>query len=206
MRKIFDLFLFLLSIWFLLMLGSMKMSVEFAIAGFVSAALVAILSFLLGIINDQSKFIFLSLRFYAHFISCYFTNFGRSLNLIFQLALGTKSTHPVCEDIKILEKYNPDQALLIASINMICGLMVVGIGETIPNLIEDLKLLSNRNPADELEFTSSKATQLEAKFNDKLNLNRYSLKIYAVDEDCLTYLNLLKTSICLQEINDDDLV
>ena len=55
------------------------------------------------------------------------------------------------------------------------------------NLIEDLKLLSNRNLVDELEFTSSESTQLEAKFNDKLNLNRYILCLKPEKNFALAY-------------------
>ena len=43
----------------------------------------------------------------------------------------------------------------------------------IPKLIEDLNFLINKSFVDEPEFTSSESTQLEAEFNDKLNLNRH---------------------------------
>lgn len=163
MRKIFDLFLFLLSIWLLLMWNGNQLKIEFLIAGLISSFLVAVLSFVLGLINQESKMLFLSISFYGHFIRLYFVNFWKSLGLIFDLAIGARFIHPITQNVLIFEKYQPDHALLIASINMMSGLMVVGIVEN-------------------------------------------QLKIYAIDEECFDGLDMLKTSISLQEINDDDLV
>lgn len=163
MRKIFDLFLFLLMVWLFLMLGTKKFDIYFVISGFFSAALVAFASFALGLINQESEFLFLNLSFYRHFINCYFANFWRSLNLIFQLAIGARSTHPLTQNTKIPLQHSGSEALLIASVNMIAGLMVVAANE---------------------EY----------------------LKIYAIDENCLDYLDLTKTSIRLQKINEEELI
>ena len=50
--------------------------------------------------------------------------------------------------------------------------------KNMPNLIQDFNFLKNKSLVDEIEFTSSESTQLEPKFNAKLNLNGYIFKSF----------------------------
>ncbi len=128
-KKTFDLFLFLLFLWLLLMLNFQRFTYEMLIAGIFSSATVAILARYLQLITNESKQLFLSLRFYRHFLRIYSENFYRSLSLIFDLAFGFKSFAPQIKRVAIYKKFRPDLALLIASINMISGLMVIEVEE-----------------------------------------------------------------------------
>ena len=86
MLNIFNLFLFLLTLWFVFMFVGHDFSIPFLIFGIISSLVISIISYQLKLINNKSELLYLSLGFYHHFFGIYFKNFFKSMNLVL---LGT---------------------------------------------------------------------------------------------------------------------
>jgi len=127
MVNIFNLFLFLLTLWFSFMMVGHGFSIYFFAFGLFASALVSFASFRLKLIDEKSELLFLSFGFYRHFCELYFKNFFKSISLIVDLAILRKSLHPTLHKIKLKENYNFNPALLISSINMTAGLFAIAI-------------------------------------------------------------------------------
>ena len=125
MLNIFNLFLFLLTLWFVFMFVGHDFSVPFLIFGVISSIIISVISYQLKLINDKSELLYLSLGFYRHFVGLYLKNFLKSMNLIFDLAIHRKSLHPTIHRIKFRDNYRFNPALLISSINMTTGLFTI---------------------------------------------------------------------------------
>jgi len=131
MLNLFNLFLFLLMLWFLFMFFGHDFSMPLLCFGVFSAGLVSIISYRLKLINEKSELLYLSLGFYSHYIGLYIKNFLSSLFLILDLAINRKSLHPTIHQVKFRENYNFNPALLIASFNMTAGLFVIAMENNI---------------------------------------------------------------------------
>ena len=127
MLNIFNLFLFLLTLWFVFMFVGHDFSIPFLIFGIISSLVISIISYQLKLINNKSELLYLSLGFYHHFFGIYFKNFFKSMNLVFDLAINRKSLHPTIHRIKFHDHYRFNSALLISSFNMSAGLFSIGI-------------------------------------------------------------------------------
>src|SRR3989338_1139716 len=75
MVNIFNLFLFLLFFWFILMLSIAQFSPIYIIFGTVFSYSVSFLAYKLKLIEKKSELLYLSFNFYRHFLKIYFTNF-----------------------------------------------------------------------------------------------------------------------------------
>ena len=129
MINIFNLFLFLLTLWLSFMVVSGNVSVIYVIFGILASGLVSIASFRLKLIEKKSELLYLSLGFYRHFFRVFFTNFFTSIKLIFNLALASQPIKPLLYNVEIDEKNQFNPALLIVSFNMTSGLFCVGVKE-----------------------------------------------------------------------------
>jgi len=127
MLNIFNLFLFLLTLWFLFMFFGNDFSIPFLSFGIFSSILISIISFRLKLIDEKSELLYLSLGFYRHFIGLYFKNFLSSIFLILDLAINRKSLHPTLHKVKFRESYNFNPALLLSSYNMTTGLFAIAM-------------------------------------------------------------------------------
>ena len=125
MLNIFNLFLFLLTLWSLFMFFGNDFSLPFLIFGIFSSGLVAMVAYRLKLINQKSELLYLSLGFYKHYLGIYFKNFISSLSLIIDLAINRKSLHPTIHKVKFRDSYNFNPALLISSYNMSTGLFAI---------------------------------------------------------------------------------
>ncbi len=125
MLNIFNLFLFLLTLWFVFMFVGHDFSIPFLIFGIISSIIISIISYQLKLINNKSELLYLSLGFYRHFVGIYFKNFFKSMNLILDLAVNRKSLHPTIHRVKFLDNYRFNPALLISSFNMTAGLFTI---------------------------------------------------------------------------------
>ena len=129
MLNIFNLFLFLLAIWFVFMLASKNLVLIYVIFGVVASASVAIASGRLKLIDKDSELLYLSFGFYRHFVFTFFKNFLRSIRLIITLALGKDSPNPTLHKIKLKPNSRFNPGLLIATFNMTTGLFCVDINK-----------------------------------------------------------------------------
>lgn len=127
MVNIFNLFLFLLTLWFSFMMAGHGFSPHFLAFGLFDSALVSFASFRLKLIDEQSELLYLSFGFYRHFCSLYFKNFFKSISLIIDLAILRKSLHPTLHKINFKENYSFNPALLISSLNMTAGLFAISM-------------------------------------------------------------------------------
>jgi multisubunit Na+/H+ antiporter MnhE subunit len=100
------------------------------ISGIISSLFVSIFSYKIGLITKKTKFLFLSFGFYRHFLVLYFENFFKSFILIINLLINRGSINPVIYKLKITnDDHKIDPSLLIASINLMIGLMVIEINQ-----------------------------------------------------------------------------
>ncbi|HLD76544.1 MAG TPA: hypothetical protein VI861_00265 [Rickettsiales bacterium] len=157
MVNIFNLFLFLLFFWFILMLSIAQFSPIYIIFGTVFSYSVSFLAYKLKLIEKKSELLYLSFNFYRHFLKIYFTNFFPAIKLILFLAFTKKTIRPLIYQIEIdCKKFH--QGLLIASFDMYCGIFCVrNWGENFSiyaldekyfdrfNLFKILKVLPNIN-------------------------------------------------------------
>jgi multisubunit Na+/H+ antiporter MnhE subunit len=122
MSNIFNLILFLLVFWILLIFLNDCFKPLYLIAGIFFSVFISCFSYYFGLVKKNSELLFLSLGFYRHFLGIYFANFFSSLNLIIDLAIGNKKLKPVVYEIKKNNNKNFDHSLLIATINTTDGL------------------------------------------------------------------------------------
>ena len=127
MTNIFNLFLFLLLLWIIFMISSNKFSTGFVLFGALSSMIVAFSSYQLKLFDKKSELLYLSIGFYKHFLTLYFKNFWRSFYVLFNLATFGKTFHPTIRYINLKENYKFNHTLLIATINMNCGLFAINV-------------------------------------------------------------------------------
>lgn len=163
MTNIFNLFLFLLLLWIIFMFSSNKFSTGFILFGVLSSIIVAFSSYQLKLFDKKTEFLFLSIGFYKHFVGLYFKNFFRSFYVLFNMATFDKSIHPTIRYINIKENYKFNYALLIATINMNCGLFAI-------------------------------------------NLAKNKIAVHCVNDSYFFAFDLLKYTINLNNVNDDNLI
>lgn len=125
MINIFNLFLFLLACWVLFMLSFGTFSVSYVCFGLLSCTLVAVVSAKIGLIEKNSELLYLSFGFYRHFFGVFMRNFYRSILLVISLAFGGKKFQPTLCKATIKKKFDFNPALLIATVNMTCGLLCI---------------------------------------------------------------------------------
>jgi len=109
------------------MISGNKFSIGFMIFGVLSSMIVAFSSHQLKLVDKKSELLYLSLGFYKHFVALYFRNFWRSFKVLFVLATFGRSFHPTIRYINLKENYKFNHALLIATINMNCGLFAINL-------------------------------------------------------------------------------
>lgn len=127
MLNIFNLFLFLFTLWIALSVASNHISALYIFFGFIASSLVVAISLRLKLIEKKSEMLFLSFGFYRHFFRFFFHNFFRSMKLLFDLAMGKSFLKPTVHYVKIDEKDSFNPALLMASLNMSAGLFAIGL-------------------------------------------------------------------------------
>lgn len=123
---IFNLFIFLFSIWIFLIFICSSFSFSYILLGIISSALISFICARLRLTQKNSEFLYLSFGFYRHFLSIFFKNFFSSIFLICRLAFTKQPIRPIATTIKL--PYNKSHlALLTASINMMTGISCVKI-------------------------------------------------------------------------------
>ncbi|MBU6139965.1 MAG: Na+/H+ antiporter subunit E [Proteobacteria bacterium] len=126
MLNIFNLFLFLLSLWLMFMLAAGNISWLYLFLGFVSAGLVSLISASLNLVKKDSEILYLSTGFYRHFFLIFVKNFFSSILLIISLSFK-KKIHPTLHRIRLKPNVKFNQALLTATFNMSTGLFCVDV-------------------------------------------------------------------------------
>ena len=127
MINIFNLFLTLFFFWLLFAYASGSISGMCIIFGLLSALLVSIVAWKLKIISKFSGFLFLHLGFYRHFIGVIFSSFVPSLIIAFEAATASKKINPHVYSLPIRKFNNKKSALLISTINLMAGIVFVGL-------------------------------------------------------------------------------
>lgn len=125
MLNIFNLFLFLLALWFVFMASSGNISWLYLGFGIFSCALVAFFSYKAKLISPQEEMLYLSIGFYRVFLKNYLCNFFSSMSLLNALAFRKEPFKGRTFEVKINQKNLPNFALLVASINMMSGIFCV---------------------------------------------------------------------------------
>lgn len=125
MLNIFNLFLFLLALWFVFMASSGNISWFYLGCGVFSCASVALFSHKAKLISQEEEMLYLSLGFYRVFIKNYFRNLVSSMNLLIALAFRKEPFKSKIFEVKINQKNPPNIALLIAAINTMSGICCV---------------------------------------------------------------------------------
>jgi hypothetical protein len=127
MINIFNLFLFLCALWFLLSFSSNNLTTEFMIAGSVISALISLASWKLKIINKHFNFLFLNLGFYKHFLGIFIVSFFRLIPFLVKNTFTNKTKNCCVYEInqkKILNR--SELSLFIATITFIPGIAYLG--------------------------------------------------------------------------------
>lgn len=125
MANIFNLFLFLLLLWSILMFFSGNISWLYLFFGICFSAIISAASFRLKLIKKESELLYLSVGFYRHFLEIYFKNFIKSLKLILFLALTKKAVRPLVYSLKIDSNNKFNQGLMVATINIFAGIFCI---------------------------------------------------------------------------------
>lgn len=139
-------------------------SVPYVCFGLVSCVLVAVISAKIGLIEKNSELLYLSFGFYRHFFSIFVKNFSGSIVLIIALAFGSKKFQPTLCKAVIKKKFDFNPALLIATINMTCGLLCLEAKD------------------DDSEFVIH---AIDEKFFDKFDLQKTCLSLEETNDDKL---------------------
>lgn len=126
MLNIFNLFLFLLTLWIMFMILAGKVSWLYIFFGILASGLVSISSFRIHLIEKKSELLHFSFGFYRHFARIFFKNFFSSLKLIIDLALTREPTYPLVYKVNLDHESQINPALLMASFNMTTGLFCIG--------------------------------------------------------------------------------
>jgi multisubunit Na+/H+ antiporter MnhE subunit len=129
MTNIFNLFLFLITTWLCLMLASGHLSWFYFGCGILFSGIITYISFALKLVKKDSELLYFSFGFYYHFIKIFITNFFKSIKLIIQLAFYQEPIKPKVYNIILREEIKFNLALLVASLNMISGLLFINIKE-----------------------------------------------------------------------------
>lgn len=129
MLNIFNLFLFLLTLWVMFMIASSKVSWLYVFFGILASLLVSISSYRIKLVEEKSELLHLSFGFYRHFVKIFLKGFVSSLKLIITLALSRKAPSPLIYSIKLGKESQINPALLMASFNMTTGLFCIGVKE-----------------------------------------------------------------------------
>jgi len=129
MTNIFNLFLFLLTTWLVLMLASQNISWFYFGCGLLFCSLTTYTSFALKLVKKDSELLYFSFGFYYHFGKIFISNFFKSIKLIFLLAFHQKPIKPKVYKVILNEDLKFNLALLIASLNMISGILLVDIDD-----------------------------------------------------------------------------
>lgn len=139
MLNIFNLFLFLLTLWIMFMVAAGKVSWLYVFFGILASALVSISSFRLRLVEEKSELLHLSFGFYRHFFKIYFQGFVTAIKLVVNLALAKEPKHPLLYSVKVDPEHCFNPALLMASYNMTVGLFCLGIrdGEIFVHAIDE---------------------------------------------------------------------
>ncbi len=122
MLNIFNLFLFLFSIWSLLMLLSDNVSWLFAFLGIICSSIVSLTSYKVNLIDKKSEFPFLHVNFYSHFFSIYVRNFTGSMKFLIIMAFFNRDFRSVRQVFKTKEE-KINESMMVATINMTVGLI-----------------------------------------------------------------------------------
>ena len=163
MLNIFNLFLFLFTLWALLMVSSNQISWLYTFLGLLSAGLVSVLSYKTKLINEKSELLYLSVGFYRYFFKIYFKNFFPSLRMLVNMAFSNKSLRPIIRFINLSDEVAFNRPLLLASLNMTTGILSLNANEKgfllhciddkyfrKFNLTKTVKVLSNVNDDDSI--------------------------------------------------------
>ncbi len=129
MLNIFNLFLFLLTLWIMFMVAANKVSWLYIFFGILASGLVSISSFRIRLIEEKSELLHLSFGFYRHFLRIFFKGFFSSLKLVMNLALTREPSHPLVYVVKLDPESKINPALLMSSFNMTTGLFCIGAKE-----------------------------------------------------------------------------
>ncbi len=129
MLNIFNLFLFLLTLWVMFMIASSKVSWLYVFFGILASLLVSVASYRIKLVEEKSELLHLSFGFYRHFFKIFIKGFSDSLKLIVKLSFSREAPNPLIYSIKIDEENQVNPALLMASFNMTTGLFCIGSKE-----------------------------------------------------------------------------
>jgi len=144
MINIFNLFLFLISIWILVMIITSKSSAIYFLFGSLAAILISFFSYKLKIIDKKSKFLYLNIGFYRHFFALFVKNYVKSLILILKFAFFKNDNLAIIKKYKI-HNQDIDITMLVSSINMITGLYAINKGNELIVYYLDKSYLKDLN-------------------------------------------------------------
>lgn len=125
MLNIFNLFLFLLVCWIGFMVAANSLTWIYLLFGICCSAFVTFISYRFKLVAKNSELLYLSVGFYRHFIKVILINFLPSLFLVIRIIFIREPLYPTIQKLEINSKYNFNLGLLIATINMTCGLFCI---------------------------------------------------------------------------------
>ena len=94
MINIFNLFLTLFFFWALFAYSNDNLSWLYIVFGLVASIATSFTAWKIKIINKHSRFLFLHLGFYKHFLGLIFSSFFQSLLIIFRVAISSFKIDP----------------------------------------------------------------------------------------------------------------
>lgn len=126
MINIFNLFLTLFFFWALFAYSNDNLSWLYIVFGLVASIATSFTAWKIKIINKHSRFLFLHLGFYKHFLGLIFSSFFQSLLIIFRVTISSFKIDPKIYSLPIKNLNNAQLVLLIPTINLMPGVLFVG--------------------------------------------------------------------------------
>ena len=122
MLNIFNLFLFLLVLWVLLMFSFVGIGWSCTFLGILFAAIISVFSYKIGFISNSSEFLYLNSNFYSRLFKAYFKSFFSSIRLIINMAFNIRSLKQTIRIVNLSDEDKFNRSLLLTSFNMSTGL------------------------------------------------------------------------------------
>ncbi len=124
MLNIFNLFLFLLTLWVILMALSPSFEIYYLFVGIIASALISFISYKKNFLKKDGHILCLSAGFYKFFLTIYFKNFLSSIYLLIKVAFDLAQS-PSLHKIRLKPNNKLSVSLLASAINMTSGIFCI---------------------------------------------------------------------------------
>lgn len=124
MLNIFNLFLFLLTLWVGLMALAPSFEIYYLFLGIIASAAISFISYKNNFLKKDGHILCLSTGFYKFFTAIYFKNFLSSIYLLIKVAFDHAQS-PSLHKIRLKPNNRFSVGLLISSINMSSGIFCI---------------------------------------------------------------------------------